>query len=272
MTSSRTCGNRYTARPIRRSRQPQRRGRRTIGRRTQHRRSAQARKVLWGTHPPRIGHELRQSRDIHVCQSQHHQRPAVVGGRGEEHGGLAEQESLLLGLVTDVEHRDVGPQHPGPARSALGLGPDEALVGHPEVEAVAVDVRHMRQRVCCASYVIGVGHRGPSRIAPPVCGLAGWCGEQVGRPHLAQTAAVTVAHCRLRGVAGLRVWPVSTRDDRNEQDLVRRRIGIRMRQGADQFERRPVLCRRWPLANGYWDALGSGRHSDRLSGSLSSDG
>jgi len=98
-----------------------------------------------GTHPPRVGHELPQALDVPLRQPQHHQRPAVVAGRGEEDLGLAEQQSLLLGLVADEQHRDVGPDEPRLARSALGVGPDEPLVGHPEVEAVALDLRHIRQ-------------------------------------------------------------------------------------------------------------------------------
>ena len=42
-------------------------------------------------HPPRVGHELLQAPGVHVRQAQHHQRPAVVAGRGEEQPGLAEE-------------------------------------------------------------------------------------------------------------------------------------------------------------------------------------
>jgi hypothetical protein len=52
---------------------------------------------------------------------------------------------LLLGLVTDEQHRDVGADHPRLACSALRIRPDEPLVGHPEVEAVALDLFHVRQ-------------------------------------------------------------------------------------------------------------------------------
>jgi hypothetical protein len=55
--------------------------------------------LVRGTHPPRVGHELGQPLGVHLRQPQHHQRPAVVAGRGEEDLGLAEQESLLLSLV-----------------------------------------------------------------------------------------------------------------------------------------------------------------------------
>ena len=41
---------------------------------------------------------------------------------------------------------------------ALGVGPDEALVAHPEVEAVAVDLLHVRQRERQPAYVVGVSH------------------------------------------------------------------------------------------------------------------
>jgi hypothetical protein len=79
-----------------------------------------------------------------------------------------------------------------------------------------------------------------------------WFGEQIGRPHLAQSAAVTVAHCRLRGVAGLSVWPVSTRDDRNEQDLVHRRIGIRMDKAviSSSVDQSYAVAGRSPVATG----------------------
>src|SRR5262249_37477565 len=46
------------------------------------------------------------------------------------------------------------------ARAALRIGPDEPLVAHPEVEAVAVDLLHVRQRQCEAAHVVGIGHRG----------------------------------------------------------------------------------------------------------------
>jgi hypothetical protein len=62
---------------------------------------------LRGTHPPRIGHELPQPFDVHLRQPQHHQRPAVLAGRGEEELRLAQEQSLLLRLIADEQHRDV---------------------------------------------------------------------------------------------------------------------------------------------------------------------
>src|SRR5215469_3828315 len=58
---------------------------------------------LGGSHPPRVGHQLRQAAAVHLRQPQHHQRPAVVAGRSEEEPRLAEQQGLFLGLVTDIE-------------------------------------------------------------------------------------------------------------------------------------------------------------------------
>jgi hypothetical protein len=37
---------------------------------------------------------------------------SVVARRGEEQVGLTQDEGLLLRLVADVEHRDVGAYHP----------------------------------------------------------------------------------------------------------------------------------------------------------------
>ena len=57
----------------------------------------------------RVGHELRQTRDVHLRHRQHDQRRAVAAGRGEEGLGLAQQECLLLRLTADEQHGDVGP-------------------------------------------------------------------------------------------------------------------------------------------------------------------
>ena len=100
-----------------------------------------------------------------VGQPQHHQRQAVVAGRGEELVRLAEQQGLLLGLVADVEHRDVGPDAPRLTRQPLGVGPDETLAADAEVEAVAVDLRHVRQGKRQTAHVIGVSHRGTGPVA-----------------------------------------------------------------------------------------------------------
>ena len=74
-----------------------------------------------GTHPPGVGHELGQAVDVHLRQPQHHQRPAVVAGRGEEDLGFAEEQGLLLGLIAHVQHRDVGPDDPALAGLSLGV-------------------------------------------------------------------------------------------------------------------------------------------------------
>jgi hypothetical protein len=87
----------------------------------------------------------------------------VVLRGGEEDLGLAEQQGLLLGLVADVEHRDVGPDEPGLALPALGIGPDEPASGDAEVEAVTVDFLHLRQGERQAAHVVGGGHRGSLR-------------------------------------------------------------------------------------------------------------
>jgi hypothetical protein len=86
----------------------------------------------------------------------------VVPGSGEEDLGLAQQQCLLLGFVADVQHRDVGPDQPGLALPALGIGPDEPIACHAEVEAVAVDLLHVRQRKRQAAHVVGGSHRGSS--------------------------------------------------------------------------------------------------------------
>jgi hypothetical protein len=114
------------------------------------------------TQPARVGHQLRQPHEVHLRQPQHDQRPAVVAGRGEERLGLAQQKCLLLGLVTNEQHRDVGPDQPRLARPALRVGPHEALVAHPEVKAVAVNLLHVRQGECEPTNVVGVSHRGGS--------------------------------------------------------------------------------------------------------------
>src|SRR5262249_44744042 len=83
-------------------------------------------------------------------------------GRGEEDPWLAEQQRLLLGLVPDEQHRDVGAEDPRPARLALGIRPDEPLAVHPEVEAVAVDLLHAGQGQGEAAHVVLGCHRAPS--------------------------------------------------------------------------------------------------------------
>src|SRR3989440_816339 len=118
-----------------------------------------------GAHAPRIGDQLPQAIDVHQRQPQHDQRHPVVAGRGEEGLGLAQQQSLLLRLVAHVQHGDVGPDGTWPARSALGIGPDEPLVADPEVEAFAVDLDHVRQRQCQPADILGISH--PDRSWPP---------------------------------------------------------------------------------------------------------
>src|SRR5262249_54073550 len=90
------------------------------------------------------------------------QRPVTVPGRGEEEPRLAEEQGLLLGLVADEQHRDVAADDPWLSRPALGIGPDEPLAAHPEVEAVAVDLLHARQGQRQAAHVVGVSHGGAS--------------------------------------------------------------------------------------------------------------
>jgi len=77
---------------------------------------------------------------VDALEPQQDQRPALVAGRGEEQVRLALQERLLLGLVPHEEHGDVGPEDARPAGLPLRVGPDEALAGDPEVEALALDL------------------------------------------------------------------------------------------------------------------------------------
>src|SRR5215472_16349003 len=116
----------------------------------------------WGAHPPCVDNQFRQALLVYFCEPEHHQRPAVVPGRGEEDPRLAEQQRLLLSFVADIQHRDIGTDHPGLPGRPLGIGPDEPLAAHPEVEAVAVDLLHLRQRQRQAAHVVGVGHQGSS--------------------------------------------------------------------------------------------------------------
>src|ERR1700722_9131499 len=111
-----------------------------------------------GAHPPGVGDELGQPAWIHLGQPHHHQRPAVVAGRAEEQVRFAEDEGLLLRFVSHIQDGNVGPDYPPPARLVLRVGPDEALAADPEVEAVTVDLLHMRQRQREAPHVILVSH------------------------------------------------------------------------------------------------------------------
>ena len=92
----------------------------------------------------------------------------MIAGTREDKSGeaLAEQQGLLLRFVTDVQHRDVGADDALPARSALGIGPDEPLVGDPEVETVAVDLHDVGQGEGQLADVVGVSHRGRSTLVP----------------------------------------------------------------------------------------------------------
>jgi hypothetical protein len=81
----------------------------------------------------------------------------------KEQPRLAQQQRLLLRLIADVEHRDIGPQDPALARLAFGIGPDEPLAADPEVEAVAVDLLHVRQRQRQPAHVLGISHAAQAR-------------------------------------------------------------------------------------------------------------
>jgi predicted ATPase len=118
--------------------------------------------VGWRAHSPRVDHEFRQPIDAHPRQPQHDQRQPVVRGRREEDVGLTQKQRLLLGFVADVQHRDVGPDDARSTRDAFRVRPDEPLVADPEVEAVAVDLDHVRQRQRQAADIVGVSHPVPS--------------------------------------------------------------------------------------------------------------
>jgi hypothetical protein len=74
-----------------------------------------------------------------------------------------------------LKHRDVDPDAPALARPALGVRPDEPVTADPEVEAVAVDLLHVRQGKRQAAHVIGVRTRDRRRdmpsapTRPPIC-------------------------------------------------------------------------------------------------------
>ena len=94
--------------------------------------------------------------------------PPVVTGGGEEQLRFPLEEGLLLGLVADVQHCDVGADDAPLAREPLGVRPHEALAGDAEVEAVAVDLDHVGQRRGEPPHVVRVRHatRVGRRLAP----------------------------------------------------------------------------------------------------------
>src|SRR4051794_18992571 len=62
-----------------------------------------------GTHTPCVGDQFPEAVDVHLCQSQHDQGKAVIGGRGEERGGVPGAERPLFRLLAGVQHPEVGP-------------------------------------------------------------------------------------------------------------------------------------------------------------------
>ena len=58
---------------------------------------------------------------------------------------------------------NIGPQHPALARLAFGIGPDEPPAADPEVEAIAVDLLHVRQRQRQPAHVVGISHKDQAR-------------------------------------------------------------------------------------------------------------
>jgi hypothetical protein len=109
-----------------------------------------------GTHPPRIGHELCQALGGYLSQPQHDKRLAIVSGGGEEQPWLTKEKRLLPGLITDVQHGDVGPDDPRPSESTPWVRPDEPLTRHPAVEAVTVDLLDLRQPEREAAHVVSI--------------------------------------------------------------------------------------------------------------------
>ena len=77
---------------------------------------------------PGVGDELFESFDADRIQSQQDQRPILVAPGGEEQIGLAEQQRLPFGLVSDVEHRNINANLPSLAGDAFRIRPDETLV------------------------------------------------------------------------------------------------------------------------------------------------
>ena len=116
--------------------------------------------------------KLLQALGVDPVEPQQHQRDGLVARGGEEGIGLTEEQRLPLLLVAHEQHRDVGADHSGPARSSLGVGPDEPLVAHPEVEPLAGHFHHVWQRTGQPADVVGVSHRPrPQTLAPaPVAG------------------------------------------------------------------------------------------------------
>jgi hypothetical protein len=62
----------------------------------------------------------------------------------KEQVGLAEQQRLPLGLVSDVQHGNIDANLPPPAWDPFRIGPDETLVADAEVKALRWDLLHRR--------------------------------------------------------------------------------------------------------------------------------
>src|SRR4051812_3761527 len=103
-----------------------------------------AEELLRCTHPPSVRHEFVEAVDAHTRQTKHHQRLVLIAGRREEEVGLAQEERLLLVLVADEQHRDVGSDDTRHAWLALRKGPDERFAPYPEVEPGARNLHHVR--------------------------------------------------------------------------------------------------------------------------------
>src|SRR5436190_21673074 len=64
------------------------------------------------SHPPGVGDQLLEPSDVDAIQMQHDQWPTLIAGGREELVGLTLEQSLFLGFVAHVEHRDVSADHP----------------------------------------------------------------------------------------------------------------------------------------------------------------
>jgi len=96
--------------------------------------------------------------DADRIQSQQDQRPILVAPGGEEQIGLAEQQRLPFGLVSDVEHRNIDANLPSLAGDAFRIRPDETLVADAEVKALRWDLIHRRQGQRNPPHVVSIGH------------------------------------------------------------------------------------------------------------------
>ena len=67
----------------------------------------------------------------------------------------------------DEQYGDISADHASLARLTLGIGPDEAAVGDPEVEAIAVDLDDAVETRGDLADVVGIGYERAARSTLP---------------------------------------------------------------------------------------------------------